>query len=392
MGRLLYSRYWPTFERVLPLAALVVYLAGVVITAGMFSIDDTYVRYALACVVVQAVSLLLLSAGLIGGKRIAVTRGERRQRTVDRISSLFAQFSFDPVCRPDLLSAAREHPSEFLDVWQESLSRLKGSSRQRVEEILIETGLDQQTVGELANPDPGQVLRAIALLRKMENPPLAALEKALDHPADVVRMAARITIIARGSSQGQERILSQLSGLPFWQRVVLFQQIPADSSALQHYLTLAFEAGEETEMLAALEFIISSQRLQPIRAVKRLAGSSSVEVRIKFFKALPFLASDEDTVPILQLGLDDLDWRARAMAARACGVLRVASLGPELLRRFACATNPVEASHLAGALAALQGDAWRRLQEFTRADNDMTRAIATDVIEKHLAHHREQPL
>ena len=216
------------------------------------------------------------------------------------------------------------------------------------------------------------------------------IEKALGHPAEVVRAAARITIAARGCSESQDRVLNQLPSLPFWQRIVLFQQIPADSRALRDYLTQAFLTGDDTVVLAALEFVLSRQRLQPVSRANRLACSPSAEVRIKFFKALPFLATDEDTAVLIRRGLDDPDWRARAMTARACGVLRIASLGSELARRFAQATHPVEAGHLARALAALEGDYWQRLQEFTVAGNEMTRAVATEVIEKHLTRTQEQ--
>ena len=78
------------------------------------------------------------------------------------------------------------------------------------------------------------------------------------------------------------------------------------------------------------------------------------------------------------------------MAARTCGVLRISALGPELVQRFAHATHPVDAGHLARTLAALEGDSWRRLQQFTVSDDEMIRAVATEVIEKHFAHAQEQ--
>jgi hypothetical protein len=199
-------------------------------------------------------------------------------------------------------------------------------------------------------------------------------------------MAARITLAARGSRQAQERVLRELPRLPFWQRVVLFQQIPGDSPTLCEYLAGAFQTGDDTTVLAALEFVLSRQRLQPVGPASRLAGSTSIEVRIKFFRALPFLATDEDPVELIAQGLDDTDWRVRAMSARACGALGITSLGSFMAQRFARATHPVEAGHLARALTTLGADSWRLLKEFTVAENEVTRAIAAEVIEKHLAH------
>jgi hypothetical protein len=391
MTRFLYSRYWPAAQSLLPIAALVLYAAGIMATAQLLpAMNDRHVLYALACVIVQAVALLLLAGGLLASKFVLVHWNERRRRRIERISDLFAQYSFGAERNPELLAAARAHPTEFLGVWEASLNQLKGSPRLQMEGLLTETGLDHRLLAQLTHHDPGQVLSAIALLRKLEQPPMDAIEKTLDHPAEAVRMAARIAIASRGSSQAQERVLDQLPNLPSWQRVVLFQQIPADSSALQDYLERAFQTGDEVVVLAALEWVLSRQRFQPVSHARRLANSVSLEIRIKFFKALPFLATDEDATSLIRLGLDDPDWRVRAMAARTCGVLRISALGPELVQRFAHATHPVEAGHLARTLAALGGDSWRRLQRFTVSDDEMIRAVATEVIEKHFAHAQEQ--
>jgi hypothetical protein len=387
MARLLYSRYWQTTQRLLPIIVLALYVMSILVTALLFSwLADQSVRYALACVVVQTVSLLLLTAGLVAGKIIETRWNDRRRRRIDQISDLMAQYSSGAESQVKLLEAASAHSSEFLEVWEASLTRLKGSCRLRVEGLLHETGLDRVLVSRLGDRDPGRVLVAISLLRKLDNPSMEATEKALAHPADVVRMAARITLAARGSRQAQERVLRELPRLPFWQRVVLFQQIPDDSPALYEYLARAFRAGDDTTVLAALEFVLSRQRLQPLGPASRLVGSTSIEVRIKFFRALPFLATDEDPVQLITQGLDDKDWRVRAMSARACGSLGIASLGSLMAQRFARATHPVEAGHLARALSTLNGDSWRRLKEFTVAENEVTRAIAAEVIEKHLAH------
>lgn len=386
MTRFLYSRYWPAAQFVLPVTALLLYLVAVGFTARLFpAIGDHWVRYALACVSVQVASLLLLTITLIASKFIGVRWNDQRRRRVNQIGGLLAEYSFGAPCEQELRTAAELHSSEFLEVWEASLANLRGSSRRRVEGLLAKMALYRQLERQLDHPDPGKVLRAIALLRKLENPPMDAIERALDHPAEVVRTAARITLGSRGSSHQQELVLNQLPRLPFWQRVVLFKQIPPESPALQDYLAGAFRTGDDTVVLAALEFVLSRQRVQPVSPSLRLVGSPNVEIRIKFFKALPVLAVNEDAISLIRLGLDDADWRVRAMAARACGVLRCAPLGPELAERFALASHPVEAGHLARALASLEGESWRRLQEFTVASDDMIRAIAAEVIEKHLA-------
>jgi hypothetical protein len=72
------------------------------------------------------------------------------------------------------------------------------------------------------------------------------------------------------------------------------------------------------------------------------------------------------------------------MAARSCGALHLHSLIPLLAERFQTCSHPVEAGHLAHALAALEGDALQRLRAFTISDSDMKRAIAAEVLERNL--------
>jgi len=94
MARLLYSRYWPTTQRLLPIGVLALYVMSILVTALLFSwMADQFVRYALACVVVQTVSLLLLTVGLVAGKIIETRWNDQRRRRIDQISDLMAQYS-----------------------------------------------------------------------------------------------------------------------------------------------------------------------------------------------------------------------------------------------------------------------------------------------------------
>ena len=213
---------------------------------------------------------------------------------------------------------------------------------------------------------------------------LQALERALDHPSETVRASAYIALISNGSPEQQRRVFDQLARLPFWQRVVLFQQIRDDSPTLRSYVIRAFQSADSSMILVALEYILSRQRMQMAGSISRVAASEDVEVRIKLFKTLPLLIAEEDPGTLIETGLSDSDWRVRAMAARACGALHLSSLVPMLAERFGTCTHPVEAGHLAQALAAFQGDALRRLQAFTVSDSDMKRAIAGEVLERNL--------
>jgi HEAT repeat protein len=356
MLRLLYSRYWPLLAKLAPLVIFISYLAAVLLVGQHLTLANPYSRYALAWVVVQSSTLFLLTGGLLANKWIGVRLADRRQVRADRIAEQMVAFALQDQPDGGLLRYAQRYPQEFLKVWEGSLTTLKGSARERVLALLPRTGLDQQ---------------------------LQTIEEALQHPAETVRASACFALAAHGSDLQQEKVFALLPALPFWQRIVLFQQIQ-DSPALEKYLALAFRSPDRTVVLAALEFVLSRQRIQPAGSAAALASSPDLEVRIKFFKALPLLATAEDPASLASTGLADQDWRVRAMAARACGSLHLSSLTATLAARLSISEQAAETGHIARALASLGGESLMRLRSFTNSDNDMTRAVTVEVLEKAL--------
>src|SRR5260370_34790947 len=106
--------------------------------------------------------------------------------------------------------------------------------------------------------------------------------------------------------------------------------MPADR-ALHDFLAKALASGEDERILVALEFVLTRQRLLLFPVPARLAQSRNPEIRIKFFRALPFLRLEESADSVLEPGLHDPDWRVRA-PARACASLLGESLAWRLLR------------------------------------------------------------
>src|SRR5207249_10513891 len=113
----------------------------------------------------------------------------------------------------------------------------------------------------------------------------------------------------------------------------------------------AISSQQVVMILTALDFVISRQRLRPITNTHHLAASPNLEVRIKYFKALPLFPADAESTPsVLRSGLADSDWRVRAMAARACGLLRVSILGPPVLGGIGAGKTSAEGGHVARPL------------------------------------------
>jgi len=126
----------------------------------------------------------------------------------------------------------------------------------------------------------------------------------------------------------------------------------------------------------------------PVAVPAALAQSPNLEVRIKFFRALPFLPvwgdGEDDPIELLGAGLRDTDWRVRAQAAKACGAVRAATLAPALIAMCGSFENPAEAGHAARALAALGGGAWNSLQNVAVQGEGAGSRIAAEVMERRL--------
>jgi hypothetical protein len=387
MLRLLYSRYWPVLAKLAPLVIFVLYVAAVILLAQHLTLENRYTRYAVASVVVHSGTLFLITGGLLVNKWIGVRLDARRQQRSDQIAKQMVSFALSN--QPDesdevLYSYARQYPIEFLQVWESSVGTLKGSARERVLALVPKTGLDARLRAAVVGSDPGRAIWAISLLRELSQTSLEAVEEALHHPAEMVRASACFTLAAHGSEIQQEKVLALLPTLPFWQRIVVFQQIPAESPALEHYLSLAFRSTDRTVVLAALEFVLSRQRIQPAGRATDLATAKDLEVRIKFFRALPLMATAEDSASLAAIGLADEDWRVRAMAARACGSLHLSSLTEALSSRLSTSKQPAEIGHIARALVSLGQASLLRLHAFTSSHDEVTRAVTTEVLEKAL--------
>jgi len=383
--------YSPHFRRIEPLlvsGTLACYAACVLAVAGWLrGVDDPMVRYALAFIVVQ----IAIQAGLILG--LVVSKDLRSRR--DRARAARRRSLEELLARPDssreTLEMAAEWPDDFLSVVENAMHALAGSARRRIAELLEASAPYRQLLIEAAGASPGPVIRAVNLLGRLENPGArAAVGRCLKHRAEAVRRAARKAIVIGGEEDARRQVLEGVCSLPFWERIILFQLVPADSM-LHDFLAKGLASDDDERILVALDFVLTRQRLLLFPVPVKLAQSRNVEVRIKFFRALPFLRLEEEVDSVLEPGLHDPDWRVRALAARACGYLRAEALVWRLLEMCASFDDPAEAGHAARALAALGGEGWDRLQEVVASGRGTGHRIAAEVIERRMLGGREAP-
>ncbi|HYW46350.1 MAG TPA: HEAT repeat domain-containing protein [Bryobacteraceae bacterium] len=388
MTGLIYSPHFRRIEPLLVSGTLACYAACVLAVAGWLrGVDDPMVRYALAFIVVQ----IAIQAGLILG--LVVSKDLRSRR--DRARAARRRSLEELLARPDssreTLEMAAEWPDDFLSVVENAMHALAGSARRRIAELLEASAPYRQLLIEAAGASPGPVIRAVNLLGRLENPGArAAVGRCLKHRAEAVRRAARKAIVIGGEEDARRQVLEGVCSLPFWERIILFQLVPADSM-LHDFLAKGLASDDDERILVALEFVLTRQRLLLFPVPVKLAQSRNVEVRIKFFRALPFLRLEEEVDSVLEPGLHDPDWRVRALAARACGYLRAEALVWRLLEMCASFDDPAEAGHAARALAALGGEGWDRLQEVVASGRGTGHRIAAEVIERRMLGGREAP-
>lgn len=381
MTRLVYSPHFRRMEPLLVLATIAAYTACVWVAGTWFQfVDDPVVRYAVAFIVVQLAIQAVLILGLVASKHIRTAREAARTGRKRRMEELLTL----PDSASEALAMANLWPEEFLAVVESAMQALSGSTRRRIAELLEASAPYRSLLRETGGSDPSRAIRAIMLLGKLESEEArGAVRQALKHPAEAARRAARKAIVAGGAEEAQREVLGRLYSLPFWERIILFQLAPANSTLLT-FLANAVDSSEDEHVLVALEFVLTRQRLMPFPVPARLARSPNPEIRIKFFRALPFLRLEEDVSGVLASGLNDTDWRVRALAAKACGSLRAGELVGRLIEMCGSFENPAEAGHAARALAALGGEAWSRLQEVISSGSGIGRRIATEVVERRM--------
>jgi len=382
MTRLIYSRNWPRIAQLLVLVILAAYAICVLLVARLLtSFRDPFLQYASAFVIVQCAILAILGVLLIAGKHVRLRWEWRRAARLRKLEEALADPSKDEAIR----AASYKWPDEFLTVIESALLSLKGSARDRVVRLLETSGPYRRLRSQTQDRDPSRAIRAISLLGQLDSGEAReAVQRASKHRSEVVRQAAHKAIMQGSDQAAQRALLDGFGRMSPWQRLVLFHFAPTDSTLLPGFIADALHSGNDERIVMALQVVITQQRLVLSPAPASLTDSSNLEIRIKFFKALPFLQLEGDLTQTLHAGLCDADWRVRAMAARACGHFRPAVLVDRLLEICRNFENLAEATHAARALAALGGEAWLRLQEVAYNEPGLARYIATEAVERHI--------
>lgn len=382
MTRLIYSRNWPWIAKSLVAAIVLGYAGAITLVARRFeNLTDPYLRYAAAFISVQFAFLAILVVLLLASKYVRVNWEARRAARISRLEQLLAA----PELEQETVAAGRKWPNEFLTVVYYALQAVRGSARQRTIQLLEASGLCPMLFEQSTSHNPDRAIRAIGLMGQLGTPEAReAVFRALDHPAEIIRQAARKVIMQGSDADAQRRLLDTFPQLPAWQRLVMFHFAPSDAVLLPQFVAQALQSGDETRILIALELVLTRQRFLPCSVSMELARSRNLEIRVKFFKALRFLRLEGDVMKALQIGLVDPDWRVRAMAAQACGHFRAAMLAERLLEMCQRFANPAEAAHAARALVALGGEGWLRLQRVANSKTEVARQIATEAVERHM--------
>ncbi len=379
---LLYSSRWAWIPRLAAFVLLGGFIGVSVFTARQLaSIGNVFIRYAVAFIVVQVAVLLTLTLALIAGKVVAIRRENRRSSRVRRLESMLADYVLNHFDRDVLANFVRQNPAEATTVFTGAFRILRGSSRVMVEELFVSCGLYDRLLADAGSADPSRALLALTAVREVDHPDgRQVLERCLKHPVHMVQMAARVAALRGTDEDLRWKVMYGIGKLPFWQRVVLFHQMPNDPDLLARFVADSLDSHHDETVLTALELVMTRQRLIPAPIPTRIIHSTNLELRVKLFKALPFLAGEGSTESLLQWGMADPDWRVRSMAAKACGSLRYPELTPVLARMAAEAESPVEVGHAARALVAMGGHCEAQVRALVGHADPVRRGILEEAL------------
>ena len=386
MYRVFYSHYWPWFAGSWVVLIFGVYIGTVVAAGELFvNVFDPFVRYMLAFIAVQAAILVLLILCLVLWK-ISLTRREREsQSRTDHFRELLAGFTVGETQADKVLEMAGKFPREFLETAEEALRGLKGSARAQMESLVLKSKPYRDLFRPGSIRSPRQLLQSLSLLPLLGNTDSeSALECSLSHSSPIVRLAAQITSLRCGNWNTRLKVLQAIPRLPFWEKIHVYLQFPNDCSLVAEFLEKALHSSHDDDVICALEFIISHGKLVTVPVPDSLAESSNREIRIKYFKAFHLYSSQGSTLSVLRKGLADEDWRVRAMSARACGLIKLTALIPELLGMVAQVRTSTEARRAAKALATLGGEAHRQLLNLKLTSPDTVHRIIAEAVEQEM--------
>jgi HEAT repeat protein len=358
---------------------IMIAVATVVIAGAMLlPSNDIWVRVAISLASIETVVAFVLLPGLICAKHVRAGLEHRSSRRRNRILKWLA----NPADANQAQTAAVQWPDDFLGVLQHALSALSGSEKIRLANVVQASGLLPRLVREATGRDANHAVRAIRILSAMDDEPArTAIRDAIEHGSALVRVTAKRAVLTGADNAAKLKVLRSLAEAHLWERVILYYAAADDPALLPAFAAEAFNVGDDDQILLALEMIYSRTSFTPCAAPQSLADSANVEIRIRIFKALPFLHFEGELTSILRKGLNDADWRVRAMAAKACSRLNEPALTDDLFRLCSVFENPAEASHAARALAAIGGKALLRLETLARSESRIQRGIAAETVE-----------
>ena len=358
------------------LVACVVWLADQVTW-----VSGRIIQYAVSFTLLEALALIVMVVGLVTVKAVRQVRHRENARRKQVVLGLL----LGGCNSPEADHLASRWPEQFLEAAAEALGVLPGTERQPILRIIHRNPCRSLLLAEIEATQTYRVARAIRLLGEFQDQLCwTAIRKKLDHSSEYVRVAAAQAILRQGPDDWKLEILLALPRMQLWARLVISHSIASGEPALNLFFAKMFASVDDDLVLAGLDMVCTRRLVETTLVSRGLAGSANREVRIRFFKAIPYLNVDGDITSVLRQGLGDQDWTVRAMAARASAHFRPAALAHSLLAICRSAGNPVESRLAARALAALGGEAYLQLERLAGAGVDILSQIAAEVVEERI--------
>jgi hypothetical protein len=331
-----------------------------------------------------AVAVVLLLLGLLT-TAMNVRRGRRDRRMTKRLAllrpKLLAALDGDT---EDILGPRRSDRAAFILLTRSLLPTLRGSDRERLTELLEQTGVIETAVADLGSRTAVRRARAADLLGVASIarcvPELICLLD--DRDADVRRTAARALGFI-GNAAATRPLLDHIEGSrPVPLNTITMALLRLDRNALEPLIDGLREGGLQVRAVCAELLGLRGSIAALPQLVAALGPREALEVRLRAARALGRIGAPSAVDPLADAMRGDQPVALRAVATRALGEIG----GPRtvsLLRAALDAPEHVVAMNAARALAGIGDAGTEVLAHAARETTSMRGAYAREGLSQH---------
>jgi len=359
--------------------------------AGIFLADSLYfakrirareLSIGVAVAFVQCAVIFCMLAFSFLKKWVQQVQDRNAERVRPRIRRLLGQYSAGNVSPEHLLELSRTDASAVEECLLESLRAMRGSGRQVISRLAVETGLDRKWQKEYGSNHISRRKNAVARLALLSRDLSGeTLRLALADPDESFRLhTARAVVQNCHPGEAGEILRLAVEGSDIT-RIILCEELrPYILELVTDAIPAMLGSPDTKKVLATLEILHAWGKFLPLTGIYPLLQNHSAPVRAAAFRLLTLVPRLDSLNAEILHGVSDPDTTVCCAAATAAADLGMHAAVPELARRLH-QDDPRTASAAAQALARLGAEGCRMLERETLNGSPLASAVALEALE-----------